>query len=90
MSTDCISGGHPPRWWDHHKTLIFSIEHFARRKGFDPTAEIKMFDDKKLSSLDCDIDIRGLMDWGRHGAGLDVGPHREIFTDVAELPAPRI
>ena len=64
MSMDCISGGHPPGWWDHHKTLIFSIEHFSRRKGFDPTAEIKMFDDKNLSSLDCDINIRGVMDWG--------------------------
>lgn len=27
---------------------------------------------------------------GEHGAGLDVGPHREIFTEVDELPAPRI
>ena len=64
------------------------MNHFARRKGFDPSAEIKMFDEKKPSSLDCDIDIRGLMDWG---AWCRLGCRAsQRFTEVDELPAPRI
>lgn len=37
------------------------MEHFTRRRGFDSSAEIKIFDDEKLSSLERDIDIRGVM-----------------------------
>ena len=47
---------------DINARLIFSMEHFARRRGFDSSAEIKIFDDEKLSSLERDTDIRGVME----------------------------